>query len=501
MHTRTKLAAAALGIAVLGVNVVAAVPPAGAGPPDRATATEPVFEPGACPEGVPASDRIACGTLTVPENRAKPAAGRVHLAVATIRAPNPAPGATPLLRISGGPGDPSLVEAQSFLDDPPVLDRDLVLVDLRGTGFSTPSLACPEVDAVDTLAVASGDPAVRRAHLDAIGACRDRLEGEGVDRRAYDYGEMSADLADLRRALRIAQWDVYGISNGGRLALELVRRHPQGIRSLVLDASLPPQGNYFGELWPHAARAFDELFAQCERDRACAAAHPDLEARFRTLIRSLETTPVTVTVTNPATGAPGTVVFDDRHTLEFLRGGLYDTGLLPVIPSLIDELVKGNAFEVVASEVLGRSASPGFAFGQALSDNCREEVPFVRPSTFAAQAQQLPLLRRVILDDIFRRECKVWKVGRADVSVDRPVRSRIPALLTVGTLDPVHPRASSDAIAEYLPDSTVVEVPGVGHGAAFADPCPTAIVRAFLTDPTAKPDTGCVATMKPPEFA
>ncbi len=106
----------------------------------------------------------------------------------------------------------------------------------------------------------------------------------------------------------------------------------------------------------------------------------------------------------------------------------------------------------------------------------------------------------MIGDDTSRAECRVWNVGKAAASVERPVRSRIPTLLTVGTLDPVHPRASSEAIAKYLRNSTIVEVPGTGHGAAFAGECPTATVHAFLTDPTAGLDTGCVQSMRPPAF-
>ena len=446
------MSAGVLGVTALATATLGAVAPVGAAVPAKAASPKPAFAAGPCPEGVPASDRISCGTLTIPENRTKPGGAQVQLAVATIAAPQPVVGATPLLRISGGPGDPDLTVAGDFLDDPRVLDRDVVLVDLRGTGASTPSLACPEVDVVDTLGAPSEDRAARRANLDAVAACRDRLDGEGVNRRVYDYTEMSADLADLRVALGIPKWDVYGISNGGRLALELVRRHPQGIRSLVLDASLPPQGNYFGEQWPHAARAFEELFAECSANAACAAAHPDLANRFARLVESLATDPVTVTVTNTDTGAPGTVVFDDRHTLEFLRSGLYDTGLLPAIPALIDGLANGGAFELVAGEVLRRGPEPGFAFGQSLSDNCREEVAFLKPATTAAQAKQFPALARVIGDDTFRAECRVWNVGKAAASVDRPVRSRIPTLLTVGTLDPVHPRAVERGDREVPPE-------------------------------------------------
>ena len=481
------------GLVVLGLASAGllSVPGASAG-------TSPTFEPGACPDTVPIDARVECGTVTVPEHHGRDGGTPVVLAVATIHPAAGPSGQPPLLYVSGGPGDPSLPFVQGDL----VIDRDVVRVDLRGTGYSKPSLACPETEGtLFSFGAASDDAEANKAALAAIRDCKDRLEGEGIDLRAYDYTEMSADLADVRVALGIDQWDVYGISNGGRLALELVRRHPDGVRALVLDAALAPQGNFYTELWPHGARAFHALFAACAGDPTCEAAHPDLEARFWDLVESLRRSPKTVTGTDPQTGQPGTVVFDDRHVLEILRGGLYDTTLIPLIPSLVDQLTKGEAFEGVAGEVLSRSDASGFSLGEQLSDNCREEVAYAPRSTFIRQARELPDFKRVILDDTFRDECQVWDVGRADPSVDRPVRSKIPALLLVGQFDPVHPRASSEAIAKYLPNSTVVEFPGIGHGTEFAHECPRSILRAFVADPTGPVDTACVDAMSPPQFS
>ncbi len=44
----------------------------------------------------------------------------------------------------------------------------------------------------------------------------------------------------LRVALGIDSWNVYGVSYGSKLALIVLRDHPQGIRSVVLDSVSPP---------------------------------------------------------------------------------------------------------------------------------------------------------------------------------------------------------------------------------------------------------------------
>src|SRR5262249_54274643 len=80
-----------------------------------------------------------CGTLEVPENRAKPEGRKISLAIAVLPANTLNPRADPLFILAGGPG-----QAASFLGPFAALltsvrkDRDIVLVDQRGTGRSSP---------------------------------------------------------------------------------------------------------------------------------------------------------------------------------------------------------------------------------------------------------------------------------------------------------------------------------------------------------------------------
>ena len=455
----------------------------------------PVFEPAPCPASVEGTPEARCGWLVVPERRSRPGGRTVRLAVAILPAPGAGPHGDPLLYVEGGPGLAALPQARFFRDLPLVRDRDLILVDPRGTGSSRPSLACPELNDLALLAARGDDAAARSRSLAEIAACRARLRAQGVRLQAYDYKEMAADLADLRRALGIERWSVYGISNGGRLALELVRRHPEGITSLVLDAALAPQGNFFLELWPHAARAFAVFFDGCARDPACGAAFPDLEARFWALVERLRTDPVTTTAVDPSSGAEVPIVFDDILLLSSLQSGLYDTALIGAIPTIIDLLAGGVGFDLVAGLIVDRlQTADVFSLGQYLSDNCREEVAFLAPGALARQARELPRLARVIADETTRKRCRVWKVGRAPAVIDRPVQNDLPTLLLVGEYDPVHPRESSEAILGHSSRGQLVELPALGHG-TVDQACPRSIMQAFLADPTAALDLSCVAGM------
>jgi pimeloyl-ACP methyl ester carboxylesterase len=90
-------------------------------------------------------------------------------------------------------------------------------------------------------------------------------------------------------------------------------------------------------------------------------------------------------------------------------------------------------------------------------------------------------------------------VAPAPPEFNEPVVSDVPALVLADEYDPITPPADSRAAAETLSSSTFVEFPGLGHGAVFSAPCPEAVYKSFLADPSA-PDTSCVAGMGPPAW-
>ena len=108
-----------------------------------------------------------CGRLPVAENREAPAGRRIDLAVALVpsRAKRPLP--DPVFMLAGGPGQSALesypVAAAAFRDV--LRDRDVVLVDQRGTGGSN-RLSCPEPESAAG-GDAFGDPAAARKFAEA----------------------------------------------------------------------------------------------------------------------------------------------------------------------------------------------------------------------------------------------------------------------------------------------------------------------------------------------
>jgi pimeloyl-ACP methyl ester carboxylesterase len=131
-------------------------------------------------------------------------------------------------------------------------DRDLVLVDTRGTGASTPYLGCPELDEAEVTSFYSGPTVnVDALHIyrPALRECRHRLTAQGIDLASYNSAESAADIEALRKALGVERWNLLAASADGTLGLTYMRLFPKGIRRTIIDSGMSTQ-----MLWGPATR-------------------------------------------------------------------------------------------------------------------------------------------------------------------------------------------------------------------------------------------------------
>ena len=98
------------------------------------------------------------------------------------------------------------------------------------------------------------------------------------------------------------------------------------------------------------------------------------------------------------------------------------------------------------------------------------------------------------------KNCASFEVTPTASSTRAAVESDIPTLILTGQFDTMTPPVWSRFAADTLSQSYLFEIPGYGHSATFAGPCPASMAIQFLQDPSKAPDASCVAEMKP-EFA
>jgi pimeloyl-ACP methyl ester carboxylesterase len=485
--------------------------PASAGA--RSALPVPRFVPTACPTEpvattLPADAR--CGFLVVPENRAEPDGPTIDLTVGIVPAASPHPAPDPVVYLAGGPGGFPLGEAQSLIAAGFNRDRELIILTQRGELYGPPNPApvCPEVDRayIATLGLPLDGSHAIALNVAATRACYRRLVAAGADLGADNTTENAADVADLRVALGIREWNVFGVSYGTNLAMTYMREYPQGIRSVTLDSVEPPEVVAANLFAPNARTGFDNLFRACTEQPQCWPRSPGIEQTFTNLVRRLEAHPVTTWVEPPAGGSPVKVVLDGGRLVNWLITESFNTPDYRNVPAMIAELADGNP-RPIATEAAAQVLSSGtgiLGYGLALGVGCAEWIPYMTGSILSAGRRAFPAYPDSVLAPALHvtyilQECRVWNVPTAPAAQRAATPSTIPTLMLSGTFDAVLPASWAQIAARTLTNSTVLQFAGIGHAVTLASPCAQQVFASFLATPSA-PDTACVAKLRPPTF-
>jgi pimeloyl-ACP methyl ester carboxylesterase len=426
-----------------------------------------------------------CGTLTVPENRAAPQGRQITLTVAILPANTLSPRPDPLFILPGGPGQAATYLAPFAAQMTGVRkDRDIVLVDPRGAGRSSP-LVCASFAPDDSIDNALDlDPVPRAA------ACAKELLGRGIDLAQYTTAAWVEDLDAVRAALGYAKINVWGGSYGTRVALEYLRRHPDRVRSTVLDGVAPPSMIISLDAWPSRDRALDAVLERCAGVPTCRTAHPDLPATLASIRDQLAPAGRDVSVIDPRTGEAQAVRLTFDHVIAALQPLTYSPELSALMPEAIARAKAGDYGPLLAAaQLVTGNLAEQVNVPLHYSVTCTEDVPRV-----SAQARRsLDGVRSKTLAERVLAVCDVWPHGNAPADAATPVASDIPVLILSGGLDPVTPSAGGDLVSKTLSRSRHVVAKGYGH-IVSSHACASRLVAAFIDDPTfASLPAACVA--------
>lgn len=454
-----------------------------------------VFAPAPCP-AVQSAWQMSCGTLTVPESRAKGAGSRmVTLFMVRLKSSSPTPAPDPLIYLEGGPGEGSVetILALAGLSPGPLsatlAKRDVIAIDQRGTGRSLPSLQCPEL-AEGAYGMPGGTMAMASmTSIELLGRCRARLVGEGIDLGHYQTSESADDLAAARIALGYQQWNVLGASYGTRLATELMRRHPEGLRSVILDSVWPADIDLIAESAPNFMRALNLLFSGCSAQPECERAYPNLHQVFTDLVNHLDSQPV------PIVTPTGSLMLSGRIFATVMTRFLYFPFLTRELPELIFQMRDGDfsVFKQAFGMMMAANGPTSMSMGLHYSVMCADAFPLTSAAKIEMQAAGLPAeLKPAFTLSSYLDLCPTWNVPASPAAALQPVSSGIPSMVLSGQIDPVTPPAWGQHAAETLSKHVRFELMGEGHG-IFITPCGSQLLAGFLADPLSLPPSACVA--------
>jgi pimeloyl-ACP methyl ester carboxylesterase len=381
-------------------------------------------------------------------------------------------------------------------------NRDIILFDQRGVGFSEPALDCPAYTElyldlldlqVDGSRLTAQEILERRA--EAFVACAADLSVV-ADLSAYNTVASAADVNDLRLALGYEKVNLWGGSYGTRLALGVMRDFPEGVRSAVLDAPYGPEVDIYLATPGSFDRALSVLVQGCADDAACSAAYPDLrEVLFDTVDR-LSASPATVEVIHPFTRETYTKLLNGDGFTELVFRSLYDTSMRPLLPQAIYAASKGTFTSFLPTVTFDMLRQEYRSWGMYFSVLCNEEIPFSTKDEFRAAVADHPELAGFFagfeVGGLAYAVCPGWDAGQANARENEPVRSDVPTLIMAGEYDPIVPPGWGQQAARTLTNSHFFEYHGMGHGVTSGG-CPHSMMLAFLDDPHTAPDDACIA--------
>lgn len=453
-------------------------------PPEPTSDT--AFSEVPCRFEMPAGREARCGDVEVPENRRDADNDntiKLHVAVFESTARDPVP--DPVIYLDGGPGGKTLETLQFTFDDlfAPLLERrDVIVFDQRGVGWSQPALDCPGLTTAELEQRSAGaaEEDVAAAVLAAAEQCRAALSFVGVDLAAYHSAESADDVDDIRQALGYEQLNLLGISYGTRLAQNVVRQHPDGVRTVVLDSAYSLDDDLLLGVPASSRRSFGLLFERCNGDPDCAATFPDLEPRLRAVVEALDAAPAVVPI--ESVGVEYNLPVDGDMFTRLVFNMLYSRDLFVLVPRLVAELEVGNTRGLEGVAALQAINSEFLTAGKYLSVVCHEEVPFWTPDLVTASLTGDDLYDRLV-DGVSGASttdlCEVWSAGTAPAEENAAVESDIPVLVLAGAFDPITPPESSQQAAAGFDTAIFDEQSEEGHGVSLTT-CGIRLVELFL---------------------
>lgn len=417
------------------------------------------------------SMKARCGTIVRPLDPAGIEPGEIELRVAVVPALNLTPEPDPLVPIAGGPGQGSVqfYAAYSGAFDDVRRNRDILLIDQRGTGESS-RMDCPVDDDL-----VEGQYATDLT-IEYTSTCLEQLPH---DPRYFTTSVAVTDLEAVREAIGYPSLNLYGVSYGTRVAQHFARRYPESTRTVVLDGVVPPQISLGPEIATESQKAVDKILARCAADDQCNRRFPKVEQTFDAVLSGLRAAPVAIDVPHPNTGRLEETVFGDGEFAVAIRLLAYHPRSVALIPLLVSEAGNGNYVPLGSQYKMTMiTMQDALSLGMHNAVMCAEDIPFLDKTTIdydSIEASYMGVLQLEALEAI----CSVWPDGQIDPDFKVPLSTDLPVLLLSGDADPITPPRYAEIAAVDLPNARHLIGKDQGHGQISVG-CTRRLVAQFI---------------------
>lgn len=418
-----------------------------------------------------------CGELLVKENPADSNSREISLNILRLPAISPAPKEDPLFLIQGGPGGSSVDMATivHYAFTEVRKNRDLIFVDQRGTGKSSP-MVCERLSKADELLPEAEQTA---KSLLFIKNCAEKYRAQ-VTYYTTPYAAQDLDL--VRQTLGYEKINLWGGSYGTRVALEYLREFSQHTRTLILDGVAPVQIALPKYFQTDALAALKAINSNCQAQEKCKNLYGDIVTKAEQVTQRFaqaqaDNAPISIEFEHPRHQQKTQLILTPKSFSALIFMSLYSRDLTVLLPHAIANAEKGD-YRLIASLSALASEQENFSNlseGMRFSIICNEDAHFISAEDIA---NAKPFFGLNMLKD-FADACALWPKANLPPNYNEPIASDVPALLLSGNHDPVTPPRWAEMVAKQLTQSLQIVAPGGNHSISM-EGCIPQIIGQFI---------------------
>ncbi|QIS09177.1 alpha/beta hydrolase [Nocardia arthritidis] len=435
---------------------------------------------------------LDCARIMVPVDYADPNGETARIAISRLRAKGSKTGS--LLTNPGGPGGPGL-DLPIYLGKTPLSEHfDIIGIDVRGLGASTPLVQCQtakermtDLRVLNTGQLVEIDEA-EEEHENYANSC---LRRTGAALLAHvGTVDVARDFDVIRAVLGDAKLTYFGASYGTRIGSTYAEMFPDRVRAMVLDAPVDPTTNIVDPVASAGGfqAAFDAYAADCAKSPDCPLGTDPKQTTdaYRKLVLPLMERPA------PTADKRG---LDYTDAITATISAMYSPKLWPALTKGLTELAHGHG-DGMQQEATSYQESADQGLNQAV--RCLENIR-VTDRVTAAEIDRRARAAGPAFDDGLRSKlsaldtCAFWPIP-TNAQPHQPKAPGLPKIVVVAAkIDPATPYQGALHMAQAF-NAALITFDGVQHGAAFTSgPCVDEPVIKYLTDLTPPPDTNCPA--------
>lgn len=437
----------------------------------------------------PYAGDIVWGYLNVPETWNSKNGKTIKIAVAILKKSTPAKNDNAVVFVQGGPGASGIDNIWTWLDHPLRKNNDIIVFDVRGTGYSQPRLSENlGQKMLEILAKNQSPEEDEKQKTNVIMTSKQDLINRGVNIDAYNSFNIAKDLHALKTTLNYKNWNVYGVSYGTYIAQVYASNYPDDIKSLILDSAVYDISTYYVDNTSNYINSLQKVFEICKKDKKTNEEYPDLEKVYYKVIADLEKNPLTVSVDKSLIPS-GSFTYNAEDFKVAVQQALYNKQLVEVIPMLIYQFYERKK-EPLGNLVSAFSSLLSMDYGVYYCVSCNEALPNNDFSQYQQNASQFKGLKGGI--SFYKSDFKVCDAWNADRTAASKVHydlsnlssAKYKTLIFSGEFDPITPQNNGKKLAEKL-NATNIDANTYGHVPSFTK-IGYGVVEKFINNPNEK---------------